>query len=93
MSYTVIWPEPIRRRILRYYERTVQGDGRETAELNAALAMIEDAFQHAPGQAGESRDFPRRVIIVSPLCVDFVADESAQLVRVVDVHYSRGRRT
>jgi hypothetical protein len=70
----------------------VRGTGRETAELNAALTAIEEALQRTPGQAGESREGDRRVIIEPPLSVEFVVSEAERRVTVTKVHYSRGRR-
>jgi hypothetical protein len=92
VNYTVFWPERIRRTLLDFYARTVQGTGRETAELNVALTAIEEALQRTPGQAGESRDGGRRVMIVSPLSVEFIVSPTERRVDVVQVHYSRGRR-
>jgi hypothetical protein len=93
MNYEVTWPGPIRRRILEFYARTMQGTGRETAELNVALAEIEEALQRTPVRAGESRNGGRRVIIVSPLSVEYVVNENARHVTVIRVHYSRGKRS
>jgi hypothetical protein len=92
MNYTVIWPEPIRRKLLDFYAKSVQGAGRETAELNAALSVIEEVLQRTPWDAGESREGGLRVIIVSPLSVEFTVAQIERRVRVARVHYSRGRR-
>jgi hypothetical protein len=92
MNYEVIWPEPVRQELLGFYGRAAQGDGRATAELNAALTMIEDTLQRTPGEAGESREGRQRVWIVAPLSVCFVVAQAERRVFVREVHYSRGRR-
>jgi hypothetical protein len=92
MNYDVVWPEAIRQQLLAFYARTVQGTGRETAELNAALTAVMDALGRRPGEAGESREGRRRVVIVPPLSVTFSVLESERQVIVREVYYSRGRR-
>ncbi len=92
MNYDVIWPDPVRRKLLDFYAQAVRGTGRETAELNAALTVIGEVLQRTPREAGESREADRRVLIVPPISVEFIIAESGRRVDVISVHYSRGQR-
>jgi len=92
MTYDLTWPAPIRERLLDFYGQTAQGTGRETAELNKALTEIGESLERTPTAAGESRNGGRRVMIVSPLSVEYVIDDGARHVTVIRVHYSRGKR-
>ena len=92
MNYTVFWPAAVRQQLLDLYAQTVQGTGRETAELNAALAAVDDALRRTPTVAGESREGDRRVIIAGPLSVKFRVLEDQRRVEVISASYSRGKR-
>ncbi|MFO0807683.1 MAG: hypothetical protein U0746_03585 [Gemmataceae bacterium] len=93
MNYDVNWPERLGDVLLSFYAQTVQGDGRETAELNAALSRIESLLRIEPNRAGESREGDRRVVIVPPLAVEYVVDDALRRVDVLTARYSRGRRS
>ncbi len=92
MNYDVHWPDDVLQYLVSFYETTVQGDGRETAALNAALSEIDDLLRRRPTQAGESRAGRRRMVSVAPLTVYFQADPQTHRVEVLNVHYYRRRR-
>jgi hypothetical protein len=77
---------------LEFITRTLAGSGRETAELNRAVGVIEETLRRTPTIAGESRAGNIRVLVESPLAVLYHVVEAAREVRVRDIHYSRGKR-
>jgi hypothetical protein len=92
-DYFVHWPPHVRDQLLEFIVAALSGTGRETAELNRALAAIEETLRRTPATAGESRAGDLRVLIESPVAVDYSVVESTREVIVRDVHYSRGRRS
>jgi hypothetical protein len=91
-GYHVIWPAHVRQDVLRFIAQTLSGTGRETAELNQALAAIEDGLVRRPTVAGESRVGSLRVLVEGPVCVGYRVDVATRRVTVAFARYSRGKR-
>ena len=92
-GYHVNWPPRVRDRLLEFIVQTLAGSGRETAELNRALTIVEDLLSRRPTAAGESRAGDDRVITEPPLAVEYRVNQTDREVTVIRVSYSRGRRS
>jgi hypothetical protein len=73
----VDWPPYLRDRVLQFMVRAALGAGREIAELNRALAEIEETLAQAPTTAGESRVGILRAVIVGPVSVFYRVDQAS----------------
>ncbi len=92
-GFHVHWPPHVRRDVLRFITQASAGTGREMAELNQALAAVEEALERRPTAAGESRAGDLRVVVELPVAIGYWVDLPARRVTVAFARYSRGKRS
>jgi hypothetical protein len=92
-GYRVDWPPHVRQDVLRFITRALSSTGRELAQLNRALATIEDALERRPAVSGESRAGNLRVIVEPPVGVGYHVNVAERKATVAFVRYSRGKRS
>lgn len=89
MDYQVNWPLSWIERILEFHQSA--RSWRDTAAINSALTVIEDALRRRPLHSGESRDGRRRVIYEPPIQVQYDVFQDERSVLVVGIHYFPGK--
>ena len=89
MSYRVIWLSDLEDVLISLYLRA-SADG-QAAAVTRATAEIDQRLAADPLAAGESRSGRLRILIETPLAVDFEVLEADRVVVVTGVRYSPPR--
>jgi hypothetical protein len=90
MTFTVIRLHHLLERLAaNYLTARRQGQG---AAITRAMARIDQVLQRNPSQQGESRPGTARVLVETPLTVDFEIHEDERIVIITRARYAPRRR-
>ena len=80
MRFTVVWLESAEQELTEIWLAA-----EDRSLVTDAVYEIDQRLRDNPDQEGESRDFPQRMLLITPLGVTFEVLPEDGLVRVLDV--------
>lgn len=90
-EYTVIWRHYLIESLLAGFVVSAMEQGQDVNAISDAMAEIERRLAQDPQTEGESRANFERILICSPLAVDFEVHEEERIVQVLRLRYSPRR--